>query len=249
MRIGKPEEFTPNRFRSAAPNTEALAKLPRADELPFPISAVRFQSQSRGSSLELPLETREHVFGLGLNLKLFDLTGHRAFVRTGDNPESEVNDSHAPVPFYLSTAGYGVYVDTARYACFYVGTANPNTAGTTQKERGTGIATSTDELYKASGRSGKSVLVDVPGARGLDVYLFSGPTMRDAACRYNLFSGGGCLPPLWGLGVAYRGAGSFNAADTIALARSFREDHIPCDVWGLEPGWQSHAYSCTFAWS
>ena len=41
-----------------------------------------------------------------------------------------------------------------------------------------------------------------------------------------------------------------NAKDSavIALAREFRERNIPCDVFGLEPGWQSHAYSCTFTW-
>ena len=34
----------------------------------------------------------------------------------------------------------------------------------------------------------------------------------------------------------------------LALAREFREHQIPCDVLGLEPGWQSHAYSCSFSW-
>jgi alpha-D-xyloside xylohydrolase len=34
----------------------------------------------------------------------------------------------------------------------------------------------------------------------------------------------------------------------LALAREFRERAIPCDVLGLEPGWQTHAYSCSFAW-
>ncbi|MGH7940828.1 MAG: glycoside hydrolase family 31 protein, partial [Limisphaerales bacterium] len=28
-----------------------------------------------------------------------------------------------------------------------------------------------------------------------------------------------------------------------------RDAHIPCDVWGVEPGWQSHSYSCSFRWN
>ena len=46
--------------------------------------------------------------------------------------------------------------------------------------------------------------MDVPAARGVDVYVFAGPTMRLAIQRYNLFAGGGFVPPLWGLGVKYR---------------------------------------------
>jgi alpha-D-xyloside xylohydrolase len=34
----------------------------------------------------------------------------------------------------------------------------------------------------------------------------------------------------------------------LTLADEFRRSEIPCDVIGLEPGWQTHAYSCTFAW-
>ena len=37
------------------------------------------------------------------------------------------------------------------------------------------------------------VLVEIPEAAGVDVYVFGGPTMRQAVQRYNLFSGGGPL--------------------------------------------------------
>ena len=47
----------------------------------------------------------------------------------------------------------------------------------------------------------------------------------------------------------YRVKGDFNQEATLALAAEFRERRIPCDVLGLEPGWQTHAYSCTYVWS
>ena len=34
-----------------------------------------------------------------------------------------------------------------------------------------------------------------------------------------------------------------------AIAAEFRERNIPCDVIGLEAGWQSHAYSCSYSWN
>jgi alpha-D-xyloside xylohydrolase len=73
--------------------------------------------------------------------------------------------------------------------------------------------------------------------------------MRLAVQRYNLFAGGGALPPRWGLGVWYRCERDFGQADVEKLAAEFRQRRIPCDVLGLEPGWQTQAYSCSYVWS
>lgn len=48
--------------------------------------------------------------------------------------------------------------------------------------------------------------------------------------------------------ILYRAYAKFDADQILALARSFREEGIPCDMIGLEPGWQSHSYSCSFVW-
>ena len=29
----------------------------------------------------------------------------------------------------------------------------------------------------------------------------------------------------------------------------FRDNHVPCDVFGFEPTWQTHSYSCTFGYT
>src|SRR3569833_3137355 len=73
--------------------------------------------------------------------------------------------------------------------------------------------------------------------------------MREAVERYNLFSGGGAVPPLWGLGMKYRAFTRAAPALVLKTARALRAMNIPCDMLGLEPGWQSHAYSCSLAWS
>jgi alpha-D-xyloside xylohydrolase len=79
--------------------------------------------------------------------------------------------------------------------------------------------------------------------------VFGGPTLREAVQRYNLFSGGGALPPRWGLGCWYRGKSDFSQDDVLKLAAEFRERNIPLDVFGLEPRWQTHSYSCSYVWS
>ena len=93
------------------------------------------------------------------------------------------------------------------------------------------------------------VLVEVPNTKGVDVYIFGGPTMLNAVQRYNLFAGGGVLPPRWGLGFWYRVQLDFKQEEVKAMGEYFRTQKIPCDVLGLEPHWQTHSYPCSYVWS
>jgi alpha-D-xyloside xylohydrolase len=255
IRYGEPEAFTPTQYRSGAIRTNALEAMSapgnQAGTLPRQMgfeTNICFQTNTRGCVVEIPMTKDEQIYGFGLNTKLFNMADRRAWIRASDAPESELNDSHAGVPFYVSTAGYGVFIDSARYVSFYVGNTAP-LAGEVRSAETTAMASNTTDLYRQRSLSAKTMVVDIPAAHGVDVYLFEGPTVLEAIQRYNLFSGGGCLPPMWGLGVWYRGKGDFNAADCLKLGKEFRDSHMPCDVWGLEPGWQTQAYSCSFLWN
>jgi len=247
LRAGTPEPFVPTRYNTFAPRQEALAAMPAAETLPFDVTACRAALMARGCAVTLPLAPEEHIYGFGLQLRYFEQTGKRTVCRISDNQNGEGGDSHAAVPVYFSTRGYGIFVDTLRYAAFHCGTLDPVGAPVTPASGG--LADSIAELYKARTPAGRVMAIDVPAATGLDIYVFAGPALGDAIRRYNLYSGGGCLPPLWGLGMWYRGYTKFAAADILRLAQDFRERHLPFDVMGLEPGWHTHAYSCTFAWS
>lgn len=254
LHFGSPEQFTPTHFRSAAMDTAGLEKMSPSPAMPLDPAKISFQVSNRGCSLLLPMTPDESIYGLGLSTKLFDLTegksgrtGRRVFLKPTDSPENEWGESHAPAPFYASSKGYGVFVDTARDASFYTGNASP--ARDPVETAGGEVQTSTTELYRARTQRVKTMLVDVPAAKGLDVYVFAGPAMLDALERYNLFSGGGALPPLWGLGIQYRGYAKYSADESLSLAAHMRAEHMPCDVWGVEPGWQSKSYSCSFTWN
>jgi alpha-D-xyloside xylohydrolase len=41
----------------------------------------------------------------------------------------------------------------------------------------------------------------------------------------------------------------FSQNQVDAMAAYFRDNHIPCDVLGLEPKWQTAAYSCSYVWN
>lgn len=70
----------------------------------------------------------------------------------------------------------------------------------------------------------------------------------DAIRRYNLYCGGGALPPRWGLGFTQRTQKLYTADDVEREIDEFERRGFPLDFIGLEPGWQSKAYPCTLEW-
>ncbi len=244
--FGTPEKLTPVQVRHYQPARQGLAKLPSVANCPVSATSISGQASQRGYRISLPLEPGELVYGLGLQFQSFLQRGLKKKLRVNADPAADLGDSHAPVPFYVTTRGYGIFIDTARYATFYCGNKVRKNSS-----HASGIANVQlpPEYQRFHMNEASRVLIEIPEAQGADVYIFAGPTMRAAVQRYNLFAGAGPIPPRWGLGFWYRCFGSFDQAEVVALAKELRNSSIPCDVIGLEPGWQSHSYSCSYVWS
>lgn len=245
MTVGVPEAFVPSRFHQIAPKLDALQSMPQV-QTPIVAGTLTCRQAERGLVLEMRAGDGEDFYGLGLQLRSHCQTGLKKTLRVNSDPVADTGDSHAPVPLLVSSAGWAVAIDTARYATFCVA-SHSRADGLLARQRQIEYG-STDALYTAEG-STNALSIEIPIASGVDIYFFAGPAMLDAVRRYNLFSGGGAMPPMWGLGVWYRADARSDAKAVSAIAHSLREQRIPCDVIGLEPGWQSHAYPCTFVWS
>ncbi len=72
--------------------------------------------------------------------------------------------------------------------------------------------------------------------------------MLEVVQKYNLYCGGGILPPKWGLGFTQRVPTLSTAEDILKEVDEFDNHDFPLDFVGVEPGWQSMAYPCTFEW-
>ncbi|SDF51827.1 alpha-D-xyloside xylohydrolase [Mucilaginibacter pineti] len=240
------DKLTPYSFCEEKPLTDALAKLPAA-KLPFDVNAIRVNITDRGVLVEIPLDDTEQLYGFGLQIGSFNQRGLRKKPIVNDNPSADLGYTHAPTTFYVSNKGYGILVNTTRYTTFYCGTTAKNNGAAVVKNNTGG--NSVDELYKNKDNGSGNVSVDVPGAKGIEIYVFEGPDLLNVLQRYNLFSGGGALPAMWGLGVKYRVKADFSQQQVGKMAAYFRANHIPCDVLGLEPRWQTAAYSCSYVWN
>lgn len=248
--FGEPEEFTAATFKIFDAKGDVLNTLSDKD-MPFDISQAEFKQTPSGCVLKLPLSADEEIYGFGLQLKGFKHTGTKKHIRPNADPLSNSGDSHAPMPYYVSANGYAVLVDTARYASFYCGHTHAKGAGKAVVEAmEKSPATSEEVLYAAAvkDKCRAKMLIEIPVAKGVDIYVFAGENMLEAVQKYNLFSGGGAVFPKWALGVWYRSFTRSSSDDWIRLAKGFKEKDLPCSVFGLEPGWQSEAYPCSYVW-
>jgi alpha-D-xyloside xylohydrolase len=168
--------------------TAAMGKLPEG-KLPFNINDIKISVNTRGVVVEVPLDDTEQLYGFGLQIGSFNQRGLRKRPIVNDNDLNDLGYTHAPMPFYVSNKGYGILVNTSRYTTFYCGTTAKNSGAVNPVNGKTG--SSVDELYKSDNQASGAVTVDVPGAQGIEVFVFEGPDLLTVMQRYNLFSGGG----------------------------------------------------------
>ena len=238
LRFGNPEEFVPSRF---CPQMRA-----KESDVSYDLSRFQFKLTARGCVLEFPLKEEEQIYGFGLQLKGFNHKNRKLQLRTNSDPVAYTGDSHAPVPFFASTAGYGMYFDTARYAEVHCGYGKNKNRKPEPDNR---VIATAEDLYQKCGLKETTVMsIEIPVAKGVDVYLFEGDSILDIVSEYNRFSGGGPLVPAWGLGVMFRPYARSTDRGIMELADYFRKKDIPCDCLGVEPGWQSSSYSCSYLW-
>jgi alpha-D-xyloside xylohydrolase len=160
----------------------------------------------------------EHFFGFGEKFTGFDKRGQRITSWNYDAFSAESERAYKNIPFYLSSRGYGVLVDTGSPAEF-------------------DVCHSTHSC----------VQITVPD-RLLDYYVIAGPDPARIIQGYHQLTGPPAVPPAWALGTwmstgyAAEDGGGVELAESqdrvLQLARTVREHGIPCDVIHIDTQWQ-----------
>ncbi len=239
--VGTPDKLNFYSVTKVQPRTEALKLMPTVT-FPLNESEIKTSVVEGKVYLHFPLDKTEKIFGLGLNFKTVEQRGRILRLHTDHYGGIDNGRTHAPVPFYVSSNGYGVLINAARYIDVWVGTAVERDSKNPPAVRDR----NTDKDWAANPYSDNIEML-VP-AEGAEIFIFGGPTMLDAVRRYNLFNGGGCLPPKWGLGFWHRTPTLYSDKDVMREVKEYAEHQFPLTVIGLEPGWQSKSYPCTYEW-
>lgn len=239
--IGKPDAYDLLKAAGVAPNTASIAKMTTAI-FPFDENEIAANITDNKTYLRFPLNRTEQLYGFGLNFQTVNQRGKILHLHVDHYGGSDNGRTHAPTPFYVSSKGYGVFINSARYLTVYAGTAVRKDSKDAPAEQDR----NTDKNWNAQPYS-DAVEILVP-AEGVEVYVFGGPAALDAVRRFNLYNGGGCLPPRWGLGFTQRVKSLYTSDEVEKEADDFAANGYPLDFIGLEPGWQSKSYPGSFEW-
>jgi alpha-glucosidase (family GH31 glycosyl hydrolase) len=166
----------------------------------------------------------EHFFGFGERMDFLDQRNKRLTLNVGRGKGfphiigayNVLEANYSPIPFFMSTEGYGIFFHNAFPTQWDMGYSSP-------------------EKYSFSASGGE-----------MDYYFIYGPKFRDILGQYTTLTGRSPLLPKFALGLhmgTYSG-GTWNyeqlTSDTyvIELARKLREMGIPVDLLWLDSTWR-----------
>jgi alpha-D-xyloside xylohydrolase len=172
----------------------------------FRLDVPMGRRRQRGVQVGFATTEAEHFYGLGAKFNGLDQRGKRAEVWIRDPFKSISDESYICVPFFVSSRGYGVWLDTYAWAAFDFRTSPRGRA----------------QLQTAASK--------------LDLYFIMGPALQDVIRRYSDsdLTGRSPLPPRWAF-LPWVSAGSYGTQeDVLAVADRMRAESIPCSVIVIE---------------
>ncbi|HMI59853.1 MAG TPA: hypothetical protein VK518_03065, partial [Puia sp.] len=116
--IGRPESFDLLTASGARPYEEGLRRMNRAD-LSVDRSEIVATLTDGKTYLRFPLQKDEQLLGFGLNFQTVHQRGKILQLHVDHYGGRDNGRTHAPTPFYVSSRGYGVFINSARYLQVY----------------------------------------------------------------------------------------------------------------------------------
>jgi len=176
---------------------------------------VTGQGQQKQVFASFDLHYDEHIYGFGEGYGPFDKRGTQQELWLQEGFSNASPATYKQVPFYMSTRGYGLYVNTSNALRFNVGNLE---------------------------HSALSVIVDDTAL--LDFYFIYGPSLKEILPRYTAITGAPGVPPKWSFGL-WMARISYNRQEQVeTIARQLRQHRIPCDVIHIDTDWFEHDWAC-----
>ena len=167
----------------------------------------------------LSMGVGECVYGLGERFGPLVKNG-QAVTIWNEDAGTISDESYKNVPFYLTSRGYGVLV---------------NSPGKVEFEVGTEIVS--------------QVQFSAPG-EALDYYLFHGPAPKDVLEKYARLCGRPALPPAWSLGLwlSTSFTTTYDERTVSEFVDGMQQRGIPLSVLHFDCFWMKQRHWCDFEW-
>lgn len=168
---------------------------------------------------QLSLRPGERVYGLGERFGALTKNGQSVDIWNEDGGTSS-EQAYKSIPFYLTTAGYGVFVDNPGGVSFEVGSE---------------VTTRTQ--FSVEGEC-------------LTYYVIDGPSPKDVLRRYTALTGRAPMVPTWsfGLWLTTSFTTSYDEESVTSLVDGMAERDLPLSVFHFDCFWMRGFHWCDFEW-
>lgn len=161
----------------------------------------------------------EAIFGLGERFdgvnKMGKTIGHWSFEGYGNTS----GRTYKPIPFFMSTQGYGIFLNESKPITHWIGTRETCTHQ---------IAIQQDFI---------------------DYFFFYGPDFQHILNSYTDLTGKPKMVPKWSFGVWMSRWSYYSQEQVMQVAQILRKAEIPCDVIHIDAGWFEDEWACDWTFS
>ncbi|MFD7426105.1 alpha-xylosidase [Streptomyces sp. NPDC059818] len=168
---------------------------------------------------QLALDIGENVYGLGERFTPYVKNGQSVDIWQADGGTSS-ELAYKNIPFYLSSRGYGVFVNHPGRVSFEIGSES---VGQVQ--------------FSVEDQS-------------LEYYIVAGPTPKEVLARYTALTGRPALPPAWsfGLWLTTSFCTSYDEETVTSFVDGMAERDIPLSVFHFDCFWMREYQWSDFRW-
>ncbi|MFE6037402.1 alpha-xylosidase [Streptomyces sp. NPDC056452] len=168
---------------------------------------------------QLALSVGENVYGLGERFTPYVKNGQTVDIWQADGGTSS-DLAYKNIPFYLSSRGYGVFVNHPGKVSFEIGSES---VGQVQ--------------FSVEDQS-------------LEYYIVAGPTPKEVLARYTALTGRPALPPAWsfGLWLTTSFCTSYDEETVTSFVDGMAERDIPLSVFHFDCFWMREYQWSDFLW-
>ncbi|MGQ9632153.1 MAG: alpha-xylosidase [bacterium] len=187
----------------------------------FPVYPLGFCAGPSGDVSvyeSMDLAPEEHIYGLGEKFSPLNKRGLKIVSWNVDTTLTTTDRSYKNIPFFITTRGYGIFVNSSRKIVYEMGSES--------------FVSYTFEVKDTS----------------LDYFFIYGPKFSDIIYRYTEITGRSPVPPLWSFGLWMSRFGYRNRGELEEVCGKLRENEIPCDVVHLDPYWMRKGHWCDLEW-
>ncbi len=168
---------------------------------------------------QLSMGIDELIYGLGERFTSFVKNGQSVDIWNRDGGTGS-EQAYKNIPFYLSSEGYGVFVNQPENVSFEIASENVDRT-----------------QFSVEGQS-------------LEYFIIDGPTPKEVLNKYTRLTGQIALPPAWsfGLWLSTSFTTDYREETVMKFIDGMRDREIPLDVFHFDCFWQKGFEWCNLLW-